>query len=121
MKMFSVHVNMGEIISKAARDIDKYDAEKQKKIRKVIADGTKDTKIRAVQMAPKGPTGKLKKGIKDHLVSGGREGSTYKTTIDYNNTWTSGALTANTTFTVTGVDSTPEGSGGEGSGGEGGA
>ena len=74
MKMFSVHVNMGEIISKAARDIDKYDAEKQRKIRKVIADGTKDTKIRAVQMAPRGPTGNLKKGITDHLVSGGREG-----------------------------------------------
>ena len=74
MKMFSVHVNMGEIISKAARDIDKYDAEKQKKIRKVIADGTKDTKIKAVQLAPKGPTGNLKKGIKDHLVGDGREG-----------------------------------------------
>ena len=50
-----------------------------------------------------------------------KQGSTYKTTIDYNNTWTSGALTANTTFTVTGIDNTPEGSGGEGSGGEGGA
>lgn len=50
-----------------------------------------------------------------------KQGSTYKTTIDYTNQWTSGALTSNTTFTVTGIDNTPEGSGGEGSGGEGGA
>ncbi len=50
-----------------------------------------------------------------------KQGSTYKTTIDYNHQWTSGALTANTTFTVTGVNNTPEGSSGEGSGGEGGA
>ena len=74
MKMFSVRVNMGEVISKAVRDIDKCDAEKQKRIRKVIADGTKNTKTRAVQLAPRGPTGNLKKGIKDHLVGDGREG-----------------------------------------------
>lgn len=74
MKMFSVRVNMGEVISKAVRDIDKCDTEKQKKIRKVIAGGTKNTKIRAVQLAPRGPTGNLKKGIKDHLVGDGREG-----------------------------------------------
>lgn len=74
MKMFSVRVNMGEVIFKAVRDIDKYDTEKQKKIRKVIAGGTKNTKIRAVQLAPRGPTGNLKKGIKDHLVGDGREG-----------------------------------------------
>lgn len=74
MKMFSIRVNMGDVISKAVRDIDKYDAEKQKKIRKVIADGTKETKSRALQLAPKGPTGNFKKGIKDHLVGDGREG-----------------------------------------------
>lgn len=74
MKMFSVHVNMGAVVSKAVQNIDKYDAEKQKKIRKVIADGTKNVKSRALQMTPKGPTGNLKKGIKDHLVGDGREG-----------------------------------------------
>lgn len=74
MKMFEIRVNMREVVSKAVQDIDRYDADKQKKIRKVIADGTKDTKTRAVQLAPKGPTGNLKKGIKDHLVGDGREG-----------------------------------------------
>ena len=62
--MFTIKVNMGSVISNAIRDIDKYDAEKQKKIRKVIADGTKAVRDRAVQAAPKGPTGKLRKGIK---------------------------------------------------------
>lgn len=74
MKMFSVRVNMDEVISKAVRDIDKYDNVKQKKIRKVITDGTKEIKTRALQLAPKGPTGNLRKGIKDHLVGDGREG-----------------------------------------------
>lgn len=74
MKMFEIRVNMGEVISKAVKDIDKYDVAKQKKIKKVIADGTKETKARALQLAPKGPTGNLKKGIKGHLVDGGREG-----------------------------------------------
>ncbi len=72
--IFTVRVNMGEVISRAVRDIDKYDAEKQKRIRKVIADGTKTVRDRARQVAPKGPTGKLRQGIKSSLVGDGREG-----------------------------------------------
>lgn len=72
--MFTIKVNMGSVISQAVRDIDKYDAQKQQKIRKVIADGTKAVRDRAVQTAPKGPTGKLRKGIKSSLVGDGREG-----------------------------------------------
>ena len=72
--MFTIKVNMGSVISNAIRDIDKYDAKKQKKIRKVIADGTKAVRDRAVQTAPKGPTGKLRKGIKSSVVGDGREG-----------------------------------------------
>mgnify|MGYP002869266933 CR=1 FL=1 len=71
---FTVRVNMGAVISKAVRDIDSYDAEKQKRIRQVIADGTKAVRDRAVQAAPKGPTGKLRKGIRSSLVGDGREG-----------------------------------------------
>jgi HK97 gp10 family phage protein len=71
---FTVRVNMGSVISKAVRDIDKYDAEKQGRIRKVIADGTKAVRDRAVQTAPKGPTGRLRKGIKSSVVGDGREG-----------------------------------------------
>ena len=72
--MFTIKVNMGSVISNAIRDIDKYDAKKQKKIRKVIADGTKAVRDRAVQTAPKGSTGKLRRGIKSSLVGDGREG-----------------------------------------------
>lgn len=72
--MFKIRVNMGSVISNAIRDIDKYDAEKQKRIRKVIADGTKNVRDRAAKMAPKGATGKLRKGIKSSMVGDGREG-----------------------------------------------
>lgn len=74
MKMFSVHVNMGAVVSKAVQNIDKYDAEKQKKIRKVIADGTKNAKSRALQMTPKGPTGNLKKASRITLSVMGEKG-----------------------------------------------
>lgn len=49
------------------------------------------------------------------------QGSTYKATIRSGNSWTSGKLTANTTFKIVGIDTSPSGSSGEGSGGEGGA
>lgn len=74
MTAFTIKVNMGSVISKAVRDIDKFDAEKQKKIRKVIADGTKDVRDKAMELAPKGPTGRLRKGVKSTLVNGEREG-----------------------------------------------
>lgn len=77
--MFTVRVNMGSVISKAVRDIDKYDADRQKRIRKVIADGTKAVRDRAAQTAPKGASGKLRKGIKSSLVGDGREGQVTST------------------------------------------
>ena len=50
------------------------------------------------------------------------QGSTYKTAIRLKQSWTSGALTSNTTFKIVGYFDEPSGgSGGEGSGGEGGA
>jgi hypothetical protein len=48
------------------------------------------------------------------------QGSTYKTAIHSKESWTSGALTANTTFKIVGYYDEYEGSSGEGSGGEGG-
>ncbi len=77
--VFSIRVNMGSVISKVLKDIDKYDADKQKRIRKVIAEGTKKVRERAIQLAPKGPTGNLKKGIKSFLVGDGREGTVTST------------------------------------------
>ena len=74
MTAFAIKVNMGSIISQAVRDIDRFDAEKQKKIRKVIADGTKDVRDKAVELAPKGPSGRLRKGIKSSLINGEKEG-----------------------------------------------
>lgn len=47
------------------------------------------------------------------------QGSTYKTSIRRKESWTSGALTANTTFKIVGYYDEPETSSGEGSGGEG--
>ena len=38
MTAFTIKVNMGSVISKAVRDIDKFDAEKQKKIREQYND-----------------------------------------------------------------------------------
>ena len=49
------------------------------------------------------------------------QGSTYKTAIHTKESWTSGKLTANTTFKIVGFYEGDSGSGGEGSGGEGGA
>ncbi len=48
------------------------------------------------------------------------QGSTYKTAIHNKESWTSGALTSNTTFKIVGYYDEPTGSSGEGSGGEGG-
>ena len=48
------------------------------------------------------------------------QGSTYKTAIHSKESWTSGALTSNTTFKIVGYYDEYEGSSGEGSGGEGG-
>lgn len=47
------------------------------------------------------------------------QGSTYKKAIHNKESWTSGALTANTTFKIVGYYEEYEGSSGEGSGGEG--
>ena len=49
------------------------------------------------------------------------QGSTYKAEIIKGMTWTSGKLTANTSFKLVSEWVSGEGSGGEGSGGEGGA
>lgn len=49
------------------------------------------------------------------------QGSTYKTAINRKGSWTSGALTANTTFKIVGYWDDSGASSGEGSGGEGGA
>lgn len=74
MTAFTIKVNMGSVISQAIRDIDRFDAEKQKRIRKIIADGTKDVRDKAVERAPRGPSGRLKKGIRDSIIHDGREG-----------------------------------------------
>lgn len=59
IKMYS-----GEAVLKAVNNIDRYTAKTSESIKRVIADGTRAIYSTAVRMAPHGPTGNLRLGMK---------------------------------------------------------
>lgn len=60
-------MDLDKVAYQATADINRYNANTQRGIRRVIADGVQSTFETAVNRAPYGPTGNLKTGIKKEV------------------------------------------------------
>ena len=69
-KPFTISMGLENVVYKATQDIARYDANTRKGIQDAIRKGTLDTASEAIHMAPYGPTGNLKAGIKTELKGG---------------------------------------------------
>jgi len=69
MTAFRISANIEKAVYKAMADIEKYDKTSQQAIKSAVASGVTAIKEQAIRLAPAGPTGNLKAGIKSEMSS----------------------------------------------------
>lgn len=69
-KPFQISMGLEDVVYKATRDIARYDTNTRQGIQNAIEKGTNDTAFEAIHLAPYGPTGNLKAGIKSEFKGG---------------------------------------------------
>jgi HK97 gp10 family phage protein len=74
MGTFKIHMDLDKAVYKATADIEQYDKNVQQAIKAAVADGVTAIKEQAMRMAPAGPTGNLKAGIKSEMGQSGAYG-----------------------------------------------